>query len=285
LEAIGLGNEAALRVRVGCALAYEFERPTPAIFLVRPEDGGSHHIVSEEWVTQPAAPYHDYTDLFGNACRRLTLPEGSVSLRYDAIVRTSPELDAVDCNAEQHLVQDLPDDVLVYTLPSRYCLSDVLGDRAMQLFGSAPLGRGCVEAICDWVHAHISFSAGASTQLTTAVDVLESGRGVCRDYAHLAITFCRAMNIPARYAFGYLPDIDVPPPYPDMDFCAWFEAYLGGMWWTFDPRNNERRKGRIRIALGRDALDVAMVTTYGASQFNAMSVWADEVRDGATSLG
>lgn len=285
MEATGLGNEAALHVRVGCALAYEFARPTPAIFIVRPEDGGSHHVIREEWVTQPAAPYHDYTDLFGNACRRLTLPEGSVSLRYDAIVRTSPELDAVDWNAEQHLVQDLPDDVLVYTLPSRYCLSDVLGGHAMELFGSAPLGRGCVQAICDWVHAHISFSAGASTQLTTAVDVLESGRGVCRDYAHLAITFCRAMNIPARYAFGYLPDIDVPPPYPDMDFCAWFEAYLGGMWWTFDPRNNERRKGRIRIALGRDALDVAMVTTYGLSQFNAMSVWADEISDGATPLG
>jgi len=282
LEAIAQRSEAALQVRVGCALAFEFERPTPAVFLVRPEDGGSHHVIREDWATQPAAVYHDYTDLFGNACRRLTLPQGGVSLRYDAIVETSSQPDALDWNVEQHLVQDLPDEVLVYTLPSRYCLSDVLGDRAMQLFGSTPRGRGCVQAICDWVHEHVSFNAETSTPLTTAVDVFESGRGVCRDYAHLAITFCRAMSIPARYVFGYLPDIDVPPPYPAMDFCAWFEAYLGGMWWTFDPRNNEQRKGRIRIALGRDALDVAMVTTYGVSKFNTMSVWADEVNDGGT---
>jgi transglutaminase-like putative cysteine protease len=283
LEAIAQRREVALHVRVGCAFEYEFERATPAVFLVRPEDGGGHHVIREQWATLPDAIYHDYTDLFGNACRRLTLPEGSVSVHYDATVQTSSQLDAVDWNAEQHLVQDLPDDVLVYTLPSRYCLSDVLGDHAMRLFGSAPRGRGCVQAICDWVHAHVSFIAGTSTPLTTAVDVFESGRGVCRDYAHLAITFCRAMSIPARYVCGYLPDIDVSPPYPPMDFCAWFEAYLGGMWWTFDPRNNEQRKGRIRIALGRDALDVATVTTYGASQFKAMSVWADEVSDGGTS--
>ena len=277
--------ETVLRVRVGCTLAFEFEYPTPAVFLVRPEDGGRHQVIREQWATQPDAMYHDYTDLFGNACRRLTLPQGEVSLRYDAIVQTSRELDAVDWNVEQHLVQDLPDDVLVYTLPSRYCLSDVLVDRAAQLFGSAPRGRGCVQAICDWVNAHVTFVTGTSSQLTTAVDVFESGRGVCRDYAHLAITFCRAMNIPARYVFGYLPDLDVPPPYPTMDFCAWFEAYLGGMWWTFDPRNNEPRKGRIRVALGRDALDVAMLTTYGPSKFNTMSVWADEVNNGGTPAG
>ena len=269
-------------IRVGCELAYEFERPTPAVFLVRPEDGGSHHVIREQWATQPDAAYHDYTDLFGNSCRRLILPQGSVSLRYDAVVRTSPQADALDWNVEQHLVEDLPDEVLVYTLPSRYCLSDVLADRAFELFGDAPRGRGCVQAICDWVHANISFTAGGSTPFTTAVDVLESGRGVCRDYAHVAIAFCRAMNIPARYVFGYLPDLDVAPPYPTMDFCAWFEAYLGGMWWTFDPRNNEQRKGRIRIARGRDALDVAMVTTYGASTFNTMIVWADEVSDDGT---
>ena len=270
--------ETVLRVRVGCTLAFEFEYPTPAVFLVRPEDGGRHQVIREQWATQPDAPYHDYTDLFGNACRRLTLPQGEVSLRYDAIVQTSRELDAVDWNVEQHLVQDLPDDVLVYTLPSRYCLSDVLVDRAAQLFGSAPRGRGCVQAICDWVNAHVTFVAGTSSQLTTAVDVFESGRGVCRDYAHLAITFCRAMNIPARYAFGYLPDIDVPPPYPTMDFCAWMEVYLGGRWWTFAPRNNASRVGRVVIARGRDAMDVAMVTSYGALLLEQMIVWADEIR-------
>ena len=271
--------QAPLHIRVGCELDYEFERATPAVFLVRPEDGGSHRVRRERWETQPASHFHDYTDLYGNACRRLTLPEGHLVLRYDALVETSGEPDAVNWDAQQHRVQDLPDGVLVYTLPSRYCLSDVLAGRAMELFGNAPLGRGCVQAICDWVHNHVAFTAGSSTPLTTAVDIFESGRGVCRDYAHLAITFCRAMNIPARYVFGYLPDIDVPPPYPTMDFCAWFEAYLGGMWWTFDPRNNEQRKGRIRIARGRDALDVAMVTTYGASKFNSMTVWADEVKN------
>ena len=167
-----------------------------------------------------------------------------------AIVQTSPELDAVDWNVEQHLVQDLPDDVLVYTLPSRYCLSDVLVDRAAQLFGSAPRGRGCVQAICDWVNAHVTFIAGTSSPLTTSVDVFESGRGVCRDYAHLAITFCRAMNIPARYAFGYLPDLDVPPPYPMMDFCAWFEAYLGGMWWTFTRATTSHARGAFASRSG-----------------------------------
>lgn len=276
MEAIAQPLEAPMRIRAGFELTYELAQPTPAVFLVRPEDGGAHHIVREHWETRPATPFHDYTDLFGNAFRRMTLPQGNVSLRYDALVHTSPDLDPVDWNVAQHLVQDLPDDVLVYTLPSRYCLSDVLAPRAMELFGNAPLGRGCVQAICDWVHDHITFTAGASTPLTTAVDVFESGLGVCRDYAHLAITFCRAMNIPARYVFGYLPDIDVPPPYPTMDFCAWFEAYLGGMWWTFDPRNNERRKGRIRIARGRDALDVAMITTYGPAILNTMNVWADE---------
>jgi len=272
----------ALHVRVGCELAYDVASPTPAVFLVRPEDGGRHRVVRESWSTEPAAIFHDYTDLFGNACRRLTLPPGPVRVSYDAIVRTSSALDAVDWNVEQHLVQDLPDEVLVYTLPSRYCLSDVLAKRALELFGSAPRGRACVQAICDWVHDHIAFEMGTSTPLTTAVDVFDSGIGVCRDYAHLAITFCRALNIPARYVFGYLPDIDVPPPYPTMDFCAWFEAYLGGMWWTFDPRNNDQRKGRIRIASGRDALDVAMVTTYGASTLNSMTVWADEITDGGS---
>src|SRR5208337_2870501 len=132
---------------------------------VRPQDGGMHHVLREQWATQPATSYHDYTDLFGNSCRRLTLPQGRFSLLYDAIVQTSPHLDAADWNVEQHLVQDLPDDVLVYTLPSRYCLSDVLADRASQLFAFAPRGRGCVQAICDWVNRHISFTSGASNAL------------------------------------------------------------------------------------------------------------------------
>jgi transglutaminase-like putative cysteine protease len=285
VEAPAIVKETALTIRVGCEIAYEFGGPTPAVFLVRPDASPRQRLISETWTTVPGAPYHDYTDLFGNTCRRMLLPQGPVTFRYDALVETPPEPEPVDWDAAQHLVQDLPDDVLVYTLPSRYCLSDELAPRAMELFGTAPLGRGCVQTICDWVHDNIRFCADASTPLTTAAHVLESGQGVCRDYAHLAITFCRAMNIPARYVFGYIPDIDVPPPLTPMDFCAWFEAFLGGQWWTFDPRNNQTRKGRVRIAIGRDALDVAMVTTYGAATLNRMDVWADEIPNDGTPAG
>ena len=277
--------EGGLPIRVGCDIAYEFAGPTPAVFLVRPSTGPRQRLIEESWATTPATSYHDYTDVFGNSCRRLVLPAGPVTIRYDALFDTPPAAEPADWNVEQHLVQDLPDDALVYTLPSRYCLSDVLAPRALELFGNAPRGRAAVQTICDWVHENITFNADASTPLTTAWDVLQNGQGVCRDYAHLAITFCRALNIPARYVFGYIPDIDVPPPYTPMDFCAWFEAYLGGEWWTFDPRNNRPRKGRVRIAIGRDALDVAMVTTYGAAQLNTMTVWADEVPDDRTPAG
>ncbi len=285
MEAAAIRSEAAIPVRVGCEFTYELGGPTPAVFLVRPGVAPRQRLISETWTTAPDAPYHDYTDLFGNACRRLVLPAGPVTVRYDALVETPPDADPADWDAEQHFVQDLPDEVLVYTLPSRYCLSDMLAPRALELFGDAPRGRACVQTICDWVHDNIAFSYAASNPLTTAYDVLTSGQGVCRDYAHLAITFCRAMNIPARYVFGYIPDIDVPPPLTPMDFCAWFEAFLGGEWWTFDPRNNQPRKGRARIAIGRDALDVAMVTTYGAATLNQMTVWADDVRDGGTPAG
>jgi transglutaminase-like putative cysteine protease len=266
-----------LRLRLGCRFALECPQETASVFLVRPEPTASRRLLEEHWETEPAASYHDYRDLFGNACRRATLPAGPFALRYDALVETLSELDSVDPNAIENAPADLPDDVLVYTLPSRYCLSDVLGARALELFGRLSPGCSRVAAVCDWVHERIRFSYGASTVATTAADVLDSGSGVCRDFAHLAITFCRALNIPARYVFGYLPDIDVPPPDTPQDFCAWFEAYLGDRWWTFDPRNNRRRTGRVSIARGRDAADVAMVTTYGASLLEAMEVWADEV--------
>jgi len=166
-------------------------------------------------------------------------------------------------------------------MPSRYCLSDVLFPRAQELFGLTPPGWARVQAICDWVHTNIRFSYGTSTPATTALDVLANGIGVCRDFTHLAIAFCRALNIPARYAFGYLPDIDVPPATAPMDFCAWFEVYLGGRWYVFDARNNERRKGRVTIARGRDALDVAMLTTFGMVTLASMIVRADPVEEGA----
>ena len=173
--------------------------------------------------------------------------------------------------------QDLPDETLVYTLASRFCPTQELADVAWSLFGSVKPGWGRVQAICDWVHDEITFGYLRTQPFATATDVYNSRAGVCRDFAHLAVTFCRALNIPARYAFGYLPDIDVPPAADPMDFCAWMEVFLGGTWWTFDPRNNQPRIGRALIGRGRDALDVAMISTYGGPQLTSMTVWADEV--------
>jgi len=267
---------ARLNLDVGCTFDYEVEVPTAAIFLVRPSAAGAQRIIDERWLSDPPTPFHDYTDLYGNTCRRVTLPPGRSSTRYDAYVEVVDEVDPFVPDAPQLAPDALPDDVLLYTLPSRYCLSDVLGDRAWELFGSTEPGWSRVQAICDFVHGHVNFAYGSSLPTTTAVDVHDNATGVCRDFAHLAVTFCRALNVPARYVFGYLPDIDVPPPYETMDFAAWFEAYLGDRWYTFDPRNNERRRGRAVIARGRDALDVAMVTTYGPAMLHEMIVRADK---------
>jgi transglutaminase-like putative cysteine protease len=215
------------------------------------------------------------------------MPAGEQVFRYDALVEVPGEPDPVVPDAVQMPVEELPDDVLHYTLPSRFCLSDELSDTAWQLFGATEPGWKRVQAICDWVHTNIRFQYGTSHSMTTALDIYKQGVGVCRDLTHLAVTFCRALNIPTRYVFGYLPDIGVPPPDAPMDFCAWMEVYLAGRWWTFDPRNNMPRIGRVLIGRGRDALDVAMVTTYGSPRLQSMIVWADEVPAqsvGATTL-
>jgi transglutaminase-like putative cysteine protease len=265
-----------MRVRVGCEFQYQVSVPTSAVWQVQPRDDASHRLLAETWHTDPPLPFHDYRDRYNNICRRLTIVPGSATIRYDALVEVSPEGDQIERDAREVPVEELPDDTLIFTLPSRYCLSDVLFDTAWKLFGASEAGWPRVQAICDWVHQNIRFAYGSSTPLTTAVDVYENRTGVCRDFAHLGVAFCRALSIPARYAFGYLPDIGVPPPDLPMDFCAWFEAYLGGRWHTFDPRNNEHRIGRALIGLGRDAVDVAMVTAYGAAQLTEMTVWADE---------
>jgi transglutaminase-like putative cysteine protease len=267
----------SLAIRVGCEFIYDAEFPTPAVLLVRPDEQSSH-VVSETWNAEPAAAHHDYRDVYGNSCRRLTFAPGKTTLRYDATVDVPPTPAETDWSARELPVEELPDDTLLYTLPSRLCPSDAVADRAWELFGGVEPGWGRVQTICDWVHGNVRFSYGTSRPHTTSADVLDAGWGVCRDFAQLSVTFCRALNIPARYAFGYLPDIDVPPTDAAMDFCAWFEAYLGGRWWTFDPRNNQRRIGHIPIARGRDAVDVAMVTTYGSARLESMTVWADHVK-------
>ena len=273
-----------INLQLGADFTLTSGQETPTVFVIRPEAGAGQRVLEERWHTTPSAGFHDYTDLYGNMCRRVTLPPGTFTLSYDAMVSTSDDLDPFAPESPEAPIAELPDDALLYTMPSRYCLSDELFYAAQDLFGSLPRGWSRVQAVCDWVHEHIEFGYGTSTPSTTAKDVYESRKGVCRDLAHLAITFCRALNIPARYAFGYLPDIDVPPPYAPMDFCAWTEVFLGGRWWMFDPRNNVRRRGRVTIARGRDALDVAMVTTFGAVDLNNMTVRADRVGDDVRSF-
>jgi transglutaminase-like putative cysteine protease len=248
---------------------------------VQPNDVGAHRVLRQRWEIEPEVPVREFRDLYGNTCRRFTMPGGECRVRYDALAEVPDGLDPYDPDAGQLPVEELPDETLLYTMPSRYCLSDLLSDAAWDLFGNTRPGWVRVQAVCDWVHENVRFQYGTSTPLTTAADVYEKRVGVCRDFTHLGVTFCRALNIPARYAFGYLPDIGVPPAEDPMDFCAWFEAYLEGGWWTFDPRNNRRRTGRVVIGRGRDALDVAMSTTYGSHTLRAMVVWADE----ATAAG
>ena len=264
----------ALQIRVGCQFSGSAAERSPAVFQLQPFRGEPHEILEESWNIEPEVTRHEYFDSFGNQCQRLTVPPGKFALRYDALVQTSATADPVDPRAAELPAADLPDEVLIYTSPSRYCLSDEMAATAEELFGNLTPGYERVAKISEFVHNHLEYTLGASTSVTTALAAYESGVGVCRDFAHLAVTFCRALDIPARYTFGYLPDMDKTSPHP-MDFHAWFEAYLGDRWWTFDPRNNDRRRGRIVVGRGCDAVDVAMVTTYGDATLNELAVWAD----------
>src|SRR5712691_11261204 len=232
------------RILIGCDFTYVAAVSTPVIFQVQPAESAHISIQGGQSASEPAMAIRGYADLYGNPCLRAVLPAGRSSFRYQAV--------AV-----------VPDLTLIYTLPSRYCLPDVLGNEAWSRFGGLKPGYRRVQAICDHVHGHLTFEYGSTTALSSAADVNLGRRGVCRDFTHLAISFCRALNIPARYVFGYLPDLDVPPDPAPMDFAAWMEVWLGGNWWTFDPRNNAKRKGRIVIGRGRDASDVAIATTFG----------------------
>lgn len=264
-------------MHVGCEFGYVAEVPTPAVAQVEPDETGAVQVLTASWGSDPELSRHSYVDLYGNTCQRTVLPAGRSTLRFTAEVSVPDATEEVDLDAAETPVTDLPDETLLYTLPSRYVVPDVVGDEAWMLFGSVQPGYRRVQAICDHVHDTLQFAYGSSTSLTTAAEVLEAGVGVCRDYAHLALSYARALNIPARYVFGYLPSMDVDPLPDPMDFAAWVEVFLDGRWWTFDPRNNCPRKGRVVIGRGRDALDVAMVTTYGGPVLERMVVWAEEV--------
>lgn len=265
-------------MEIGCTFEFESPRPTHAIVMVEPHFSEAANVVEQRFELDPAGASSVYHDHFGNTCRRVDLAEGTVRLQFDAVVNTADEPDAEVWGAGEVTPAELPDEALLFILPSRFCESDVLADEAFRLFGATPPGWARVQSISDWANGHLGFQYGASSPSYSARDAFDRGLGVCRDFAHLAITMCRALNIPARYVFGYLPDIGVPDPGTPMDFCAWMEVFLDDGWHTFDPRNNQRRIGRTVIGRGRDAADVAMVTTFGAVDLRSMVVRAQEAR-------
>jgi transglutaminase-like putative cysteine protease len=270
-----------MHVRIGCEFIVESSAPTPTACIVRPRDQGWHTLLNERRSISPEVPIEEYIDSFGNHVWRWIAPEGRMILRYDAIAWVPPEADPLLVDLPGTLVDALPDEVLVYTLPSRHSPSDLVISTAWEMFGDTPDGSARVQAICDWAHQNIVYG-GNSTATTSGYDAFLARGGVCRDFAHIAVMFCRAMNIPARYACGYLPDIGVPYNPTPMDFHAWFEAYLDGAWRTYDARHNTPRIGRVLIARGRDAVDTAFLTSYGPSTLTSLTVWADEVDDAVT---
>jgi transglutaminase-like putative cysteine protease len=267
-----------MQIRVGYEMIYECPQPTPMILTVNVHYTRASDIVIPDFMTtNPRVPITAYRDWFGNWCTRIVAPQGRLRIATTGVVEDSGAPDEVVPAAAQHPVQGLPEESLVFLLGSRYCETDHLSQAAWDLFGQTEPGWTRVQAICDFVHQHITFGYEHASPSKTAEQVFKEGRGVCRDYAHLAIAFCRCMNIPARYCAGYLGDIGIPPPYGPMDFAGWFEAYLGGRWHTFDPRNNIPRIGRILIARGRDAADAAICSAFGPSTLVSFKVYTDEV--------
>jgi transglutaminase-like putative cysteine protease len=265
-------------IRIGYEIVFDLPAPASLLLLlsVRPEE--SIHLCAPERLTiMPQLKQTHFLDAYGNQCTRITAPQGSLRLCSDTIIENSGVPDPAVFDAVQHPVDELPFECFPYLLASRYCEVDRLLDIAWQLFSHTAPGWGRVQAVCDWVHQNVEFGYQYARPTKTAFDVYEERRGVCRDFTHLAITFCRCLNIPARYATGYLGDIGVPANPAPMDFSACFQVYLGGEWHLFDARHNERRIGWILMAQGRDATDCAITTTFGASQLQKFIVWTEEV--------
>ena len=273
-----------MRIRVGYEFIYHCPQTTPMILMVNIHYSRASDIVIPDYLTtDPSVPITSYRDAFGNWCSRIVAPIGRMRLTSRAIIKDTGEPDVVVPSAQQHAVEDLPEETLVFLLGSRYCETDRLAQAAWKLFGQSPPGWTRVQAICDYVHNHITFGYEHARSTKTAWEAFNEGTGVCRDYAHLAIALCRCMNIPARYCTGYLGDMGMPPPYGVMDFAAWFEVYLGGRWYTFDARNNVPRIGRVLIARGRDAVDVAIATTFGPTTLESVTIWTEEIGESVTA--
>jgi transglutaminase-like putative cysteine protease len=264
-------------IRVGFDIEFEIPAPVAMVALlhVHPTRQADLREPDEPRIS-PAVPIDEYEDSFGNVCTRFVAPAGNFRLSHSTLVEDSGEPEPVCPQARQVPVEDLPPEILRYLLPSRYCEVDRLVEIAGNLFGGFSPGWPRVQAVCDWVQANVAFGYHFASPTKTAVDVYHDRNGVCRDFQHLAITFCRCLNIPARYATGYLGDIGVPDR-PPMDFSAWLEVFLHDRWWTFDARNNTPRIGRVLMATGRDAADVAITTSFGTSLLKSFNVVTEEV--------
>ena len=268
-----------MRIRTGFEITYDCPTPVPMMLTLSVHPSRQDDLETPDWVqTNPMLDVRQYIDAFGNICSRVLAPAGRLVISSDFVIRDSGKVDEFAPHAEQMPVHELPDDVLIFLLGSRYCETDRLSNIAWSLFQNTPPGWARVQAIVDYVHNHITFNYAHARPTRTAHEAHEEAIGVCRDYAHLAVAFCRCMNIPARYCTGYLGDIGVPVV-GVMDFSAWFEVYLSGRWYTFDARNNRPRIGRVLMARGRDAVDVAIANTFGPAYLVDFKVVSDELPD------
>ena len=267
-----------MQIKIGFDIVYECTQPTPMVLMLNVHPSRQQDLEAPDRLQfTPEVSARSYSDGFGNICTRLIAPAGQLRICADTIINDAGTPDPIVPDAQQHEIADLPDEALRFLLASRYCETDRLVGTAWALFGQTQAGWPRVQAICDFVNGRINFGYPHASAIRTAADALSDRRGVCRDFAHLAITLCRCMNIPARYCTGYLGDIGVPRDPAPMDFSAWFEVYLGGAWYAFDARHNMPRIGRILIGRGRDAADVAISTTFGFNVLRKFTVWTDEL--------
>jgi transglutaminase-like putative cysteine protease len=267
-----------VQIRLGYELIYQSPQPTPMILNLQVHYTRTADLVRpDQMLTEPWVPLTPYRDGFGNWCTRLVAPTGPIRISADTVINDRGLPESVVPHAQQIGVERLPEETLVYLLGSRYCDTDRLSDIAWSQFGAALPGWYRVQAVCDFVHQHLTFGYQYARATRTAFEAFQERQGVCRDFAHLAIAFCRCLNIPARYCTGYLGDIGVPPVAAPMDFSGWFEAFLGGQWYTFDARHNIPRVGRVLIARGRDAADVAISMTFGTCSLQSFKVWTDKI--------
>ena len=266
-----------MKIRAGYEIAYQCPQPTPMILMLSVHPSRAPDLITPDRLRlDPEIPVNCYHDGFGNVCHVIHAPAGRIRLSTDFLINDSGAPDDVAPSAAQHPLEELPVETLVYLLGSRYCETDRFIQLAWSKFGTTAKGWPLVQAICDYVHDRVEFGYRHANPIKTAWDAHAERRGVCRDFAHLAITLCRCMNIPARYCSGYLGDIGVPPDPEPMDFSAWFEVYLGDRWYTFDARHNTPRIGRILMARGRDATDVAISTSFGPCTLAGFKVVTDE---------